>query len=118
MNNTVTLRTSRPGLNMVFNMGFCRQCATRKLGFSSSVSVLPARQEGIGHEDNVGRLLPDSRAKAVIPPIPEHHQLRQAESKNGAAQQAAGEDKRQEVAVVALHCDIDIVRDGAWLRHC
>ena len=75
-------------------------------------NVLPACEEGIGHEHNVGRLLADSSAKAVVIPIPQHHQLRQAEGKDGAAQQAAGEDKCQEIAVIPLQGHVHMVVVG------
>ena len=63
----------------------------------------PASQEGIAHQHNVGRLLADSCAKAVVPLIPEQHQLCQAECKDGAAQDAAGEDEGQKEPVISLH---------------
>ena len=66
-------------------------------------SSSPASQKGVAHQHNVGRLLADSCAKAVILSIPEQHQLRQAECKDGAAQDAAGEDEGQEESVISLH---------------
>lgn len=40
------------------------------------IDVIPACQKSVTHEDDVGRLLADSRAKAVVPAILKYHQLR------------------------------------------
>ena len=62
----------------------------------------PARQESVDDEDQIGRLLADSCAKVVVPPLIDEQQLCQACPKDGHAEQGAAEYERQEEPVVPL----------------
>ncbi|KAA6428582.1 MAG: hypothetical protein FRX49_01457 [Trebouxia sp. A1-2] len=59
----------------------------------------PASQHRVDDEHDVGRLLADSSAKVVIPPLADQQQFCQAGGKDGAAQQSAAEDEGQEEAL-------------------
>ena len=63
---------------------------------------LPAGEESIDHEGQVGRLLADSCAKVVVPPVADQQQLRQAGAKDGEAQHGTAEDEGKEEPVIPL----------------
>ncbi len=55
---------------------------------------LPASQDRIDDEHQVGGFLADSSAKVVVAPVTDQQQLCQAGGKDGTAQQCAAEDER------------------------
>ena len=65
-------------------------------------SCITASQEGVDHEHQVGRLLLDGRAKAMVALVVNVDQLAHTGAEDGEAQQSAAEDECQEEPVVPL----------------
>ena len=63
---------------------------------------LPACQESVNHEHQVGRLLADGCAKVVIPPVVDQQQLSQTRPKDGRAEESAAKNESEEEPIIPL----------------